>query len=231
AGLSADAISYVETHGTGTPLGDPIEITGLCKAFGDIKQRCPIGSVKSNIGHCEAAAGIAAVTKVLLQLQHGQIAPSLHAQALNPHIDFAATPFVVNQTLCDWQTRIINGKPEPKSAGISSFGAGGSNAHIIIQEWLAVTPQTTNHPALIVLSAKDEAHLQILALNLVNHIAQQQHELALVDLAYTLQVGRVAMAQRLGFMADSIEQVVSVLQAWLDGKANKCRVNRIDPMP
>ena len=136
SGLDPRAISYVEAHGTGTKLGDPIEITGLAKAFGPEieKQFCWIGSAKSNIGHCESAAGIAGLTKVLLQMQHRQLAPSLHATELNPNIDFANTPFIVNQRLCDWPKPIIDGKEYPRIAGISSFGAGGSNAHVIIQE-------------------------------------------------------------------------------------------------
>jgi amino acid adenylation domain-containing protein len=139
AGLTADQISYVEAHGTGTELGDPIEITGLTQAFQKDTQAtgfCKIGSVKSNIGHLESAAGIAGLTKIILQMKHGQIAPSLHAQTLNPNIRFETTPFVVNQTLTDWEQPMCNGKRAPRRAGISSFGAGGSNAHIIVEEYL-----------------------------------------------------------------------------------------------
>jgi polyketide synthase PksN len=113
----------------------------LTKAFHEYtpdKQFCSIGSAKSNIGHCESAAGIAGVTKVLLQLQHRQLAPSLHSEVLNPNIDFSKTPFVVQQELVEWKRPLveINGesKEYPRRAGISSFGAGGANAHMVIEE-------------------------------------------------------------------------------------------------
>ncbi|TAL41443.1 MAG: polyketide synthase of type I, partial [Methylovulum sp.] len=161
AGIDPRAVSYIEAHGTGTPLGDPIEITGLTKAFGQSsadKPYCWIGSAKSNIGHAESAAGIAGVTKVLLQMQHGQIAPSLHSERLNPHIDFAATPFIVNQQLRDWQRPVVDGKLMTRIAGVSSFGAGGSNVHLVIEEYAGncIEPADIQQTALVVLSAKDE---------------------------------------------------------------------------
>src|SRR4029077_14101428 len=114
-------VSYIEAHGTGTKLGDPIEITALTKAFDAYTKEtgfCLIGSAKSNIGHCESAAGIAGLTKVLLQMQHQQIVPSLHSAQLNPHIDFGSTPFVVNQSLRVWEQLVIDGKKVPRIAGI-----------------------------------------------------------------------------------------------------------------
>ncbi len=131
-------ISYIEAHGTGTKLGDPIEIAALSKAFQHYTQDtefCLIGSAKSNIGHCESAAGIAGLSKVLLQMQHQQIVPSLHSRQLNPHIDFPKSPFVVNQSLRTWEPPVIDGRKLPRIAGISSFGAGGSNAHMIVEEY------------------------------------------------------------------------------------------------
>ena len=145
AQIDPRAVSYIEAHGTGTELGDPIEVTGLTKVFNQsaserLIQTCAIGSVKSNIGHCESAAGIAGVTKVLLQLKHKQLAPSLHSQSLNLNIDFAKTPFKVQQQLESWSrpTIVIDGvaREYPRIAGISSFGAGGANAHVIIEEIL-----------------------------------------------------------------------------------------------
>src|SRR5262249_50857191 len=130
-------VSYVEAHGTGTALGDPIEIAGLTRAFEQSshrKQYCAIGSLKSNMGHSESAAGIAGLTKVLLQMKYGQLAPSLHAEVANPEIDFEKTPFKVQKRLERWQRpeREVNGVVEeaPRIAGLSSFGAGGSNAHL-----------------------------------------------------------------------------------------------------
>src|SRR5947209_5601579 len=122
AGIDPRQVGYIEAHGTGTRLGDPIEIAALRKAFSDSERAsCLIGSAKSNIGHCESAAGIAGVTKVLLQMQHGEIVPSLHSAELNPHIDFDETPFVVNQTLRSWEAPVVDGRLLPRIAGISSF--------------------------------------------------------------------------------------------------------------
>ncbi|WP_373855388.1 SDR family NAD(P)-dependent oxidoreductase, partial [Desulfocucumis palustris] len=143
AGVHPRTISYLEAHGTGTSLGDPIEVAGLTRAFEQNtkdKQFCAIGSVKSNIGHCESAAGIAGVTKVLLQLKHRQLVPSLNSSVPNPNIDFGSTPFVVQQELVEWKRPVaeINGESReyPRIAGISSFGAGGANAHVIIEEYI-----------------------------------------------------------------------------------------------
>lgn len=133
AGVCADEISCVEAHGTGTALGDPIEISSITKVFRENTkdtQYCSIGSVKSNIGHCEGAAGMAALTKVLLEMQHQTLVPSIHSDILNPYIDFASTPFYVQQVPTAWQPR--NGK---RIAGISAFGAGGSNAHLILEAY------------------------------------------------------------------------------------------------
>jgi len=141
AKVPARAISYVEAHGTGTSLGDPIEISGLSKAFGAQTTDtgyCAIGSAKSNIGHAESAAGIAGLTKVLLQMKHGTLVPSLHSQTLNPHIDFGTTPFVVQREVAAWSRPTLNldgrSREWPRIAGLSSFGAGGSNAHLVIEE-------------------------------------------------------------------------------------------------
>ncbi|WP_186146356.1 beta-ketoacyl synthase N-terminal-like domain-containing protein, partial [Burkholderia gladioli] len=110
SGVPARAVSYIEAHGTGTSLGDPIEIAGLTQAFGEYTQDrgfCAIGSAKSNVGHCESAAGMAGLTKLLLQMKHGTLVKSLHSETLNPHIDFAATPFVVQQDARPWQRPVL----------------------------------------------------------------------------------------------------------------------------
>ncbi|WP_123057284.1 amino acid adenylation domain-containing protein, partial [Desulfocucumis palustris] len=143
AEIDPRTISYVEAHGTGTSLGDPIEIAGLSKSFNACsseKQYCPIGSVKSNIGHLEAAAGVAGLAKVLLQMKHKQLVPSLHAKQPNPNINFDKTPFFVQYELTQWNQPVIeiNGQSRsyPRRASISSFGAGGANAHVIIEEYI-----------------------------------------------------------------------------------------------
>ncbi|MBY0088466.1 non-ribosomal peptide synthetase [Brevibacillus brevis] len=228
AGIDPRTISYLEAHGTGTSLGDPIEIAGLTKAFQAYttdKQFCSIGSAKSNIGHCESAAGIAGITKILLQLKHGQLAPSLHAEVLNPNIDFSATPFVVQQELAEWKRPVIDGQEFPRRSGVSSFGAGGSNAHIVLEEYIpdhekrpAIHVSHAN-PAIILLSAKNESQLHEQALRLLAAIKDQSiSDLDLADIAYTLQVGREAMEERLAVMAGSVQELQEKLTQFVDGQ-------------
>ncbi|WP_052700201.1 SDR family NAD(P)-dependent oxidoreductase [Methylocucumis oryzae] len=210
AHVKADAISYIEAHGTGTQLGDPIEITGLTKAFQQdgVTGSCRIGSAKSNIGHCESAAGIAGLTKVLLQLKHHEIAPSLHAETLNPNIDFAATPFIVNQQLTAWEKPVVNGETLTRIAGLSSFGAGGANAHIIIAEYDSptVTSEPVATPQLIVLSANTEAQRTAYAQSLLAWLDNNANNtaLTLANLAYSLSTGRMAMSKRLAIIAEDL---------------------------
>ncbi|MFI8931748.1 SDR family NAD(P)-dependent oxidoreductase [Streptomyces sp. NPDC053474] len=227
SGIDPRAISYVEAHGTGTKLGDPIEITGLSQAFtaaspdgAGAAGPCYLGSAKSNIGHCESAAGIAGLTKVLLQLQHGQIAPSLHSATLNPHIDFSRTPFVVNQELRDWERPVVDGRPQPRIAGVSSFGAGGANAHLIVAEHTDRRPAPAAHgPQLFPLSAKDEDRLRAYAERVLRFAKDTAHlaDVTPADLAYTLQTGREAMDERLGVVADSFAALAEKLERHLAG--------------
>ncbi|MDD5273733.1 MAG: beta-ketoacyl synthase N-terminal-like domain-containing protein, partial [Methylovulum sp.] len=217
AGVSPDAVSYLEAHGTGTVLGDPIEVSALSQAFAASptnpknRQYCALGSVKSNIGHCESAAGIAGLTKVLLQMQHRQLAPSLHATILNPHINFADTPFAVQQQPAAWQrpVRVSVGVSQelPRLAGLSSFGAGGANAHLLVEEYIGPARQSRpdNPIALLVLSAKTPERLQAVARNLLVYVQLGQANLDLLDVAYTLQIGRVACSERLAFVAASLD--------------------------
>src|SRR5205823_9871431 len=144
ANIAAGSIGYIEAHGTGTELGDPIEISGLNSAFSADhveNQTCAIGSVKSNIGHLEAAAGVVGVSKVLLQMKHRQIAPSLHSAELNEFIDFQNSPFYVPQRLEEWKPKELNGVRMPLRAGVSSFGAGGCNAHIVLESYETPQPE------------------------------------------------------------------------------------------
>ena len=224
AGVDPRTISYLEAHGTGTSLGDPIEITGLTKAYKrytEDKQFCAIGSIKSNIGHTEAAAGIAGLTKILLQLREKQIVPSLHSKTLNPNIDFLDTPFVVQQELADWKRPVIEGKEYPRIAGISSFGAGGSNAHIIIQEYVDAPAMTHEavKPQLIVLSAKNEECLKVYAQSMLDFLAQKT--VALAEFAYTLQIGRKALEMRLAFCAQDQQELCRKLQAFVSEKTDE----------
>ena len=228
AGVDARTISYVEAHGTGTALGDPIEITGLTKAFEmytNEKQFCKIGSVKSNIGHCESAAGIASITKVLLQMRYGKLVPSLHAEVENPNINFENTPFVVQKTLEDWEQKKLdrNGEDQicPRRAGISSFGAGGSNAHIILEEYQRPEEEReteTGKEEIILLTAKTKEQLVKVAERLLHYIQEQKlGDDKLAGIAYTLQTGRSFYEERLAMSVSSIEQLTEQLCAYITG--------------
>jgi acyl transferase domain-containing protein/acyl carrier protein len=185
AEVEPETISYIETHGTGTALGDPIEIAALNQVFGDATE-CAIGSVKTNIGHLDAAAGVTGLIKTVLALKHQQIPPSLHFQQPNPKIDFANSPFYVNTELKEWKTAGY-----PRRAGVSSFGIGGTNVHVVLEETPAIVRAIRESPLqeLLVVSAKTESALETATDNLVEHF-RNNPELDLADVAYTLQVGR-----------------------------------------
>jgi acyl transferase domain-containing protein/acyl carrier protein len=231
AGVDARQVSYIEAHGTGTKLGDPIEIAALSKAFREHTPDtgfCLLGSAKSNIGHCESAAGIAGLTKVVLQMRHRQIVPSLHSARLNPNIDFGTTPFEVNQRLRDWEAPLIDGKHAPRIAGLSSFGAGGANAHFVIEEYIAPEAQAADGlpeiglPAIVPLSARTPEQLMQKVRDLLFMLQEASdagRRIDLASLAYTLQVGREAMEERLAFVVDSTAHLQDVLSAHIDGDA------------
>ncbi|TMC21453.1 MAG: SDR family NAD(P)-dependent oxidoreductase, partial [Chloroflexi bacterium] len=230
AGISARTVSYIEGHGTGTELGDPIEVTGLTQAFHRDTQEigfCALGSVKSNIGHLEAAAGIAGVTKIVLQMKYQKIVPSLHAKTINPNINSTKIPFVLQQELTDWKRPLVElngeGRLYPRIAGISSFGAGGANAHLVLEEYIPDThPRTAitvdaHNPAIIVLSARNEEQLKKRAQQLLEEIVDQQlSDENLADLAYTLQVGREAMQERLAVVAGSMKKLAEKLEQFVE---------------
>ena len=222
AGIDARQIGYIEAHGTGTKLGDPIEIAALNKAFQVYTQDtgfCLIGSAKSNIGHCESAAGIAGLTKVLLQMRHRQIVPSLHSERLNPHIDFDKSPFVVNQSLRDWDAPVVDGRLLPRIAGISSFGAGGSNAHMLIEEYNAPVEQPVTHAqVVVVLSARTAEQLRQKARELLAFVRSDVDAIDATAMAYTLQVGREPMDERLGFVVSTTESLAEKLEAFVAGE-------------
>ncbi|AOJ03978.1 polyketide synthase [Burkholderia mayonis] len=225
SGVPARAVGYVEAHGTGTALGDPIELAGLTRAFAETtgdRGFCALGSVKSNIGHCESAAGIAGVTKVLLQMKHRALVPTLHADEANPDIDFAQSPFVLQRRLAPWP------KPDtgdwPRIAGVSSFGAGGANAHVVLEEFVdarVATDADDASSAIIVLSAATDDALRRRARQL--HAALADGEIdadRLHDLAYTLQAGREAMAARFGCVVGSVAALQAMLAAFVEGDAS-----------
>ncbi|MHB1946560.1 MAG: beta-ketoacyl synthase N-terminal-like domain-containing protein [Gammaproteobacteria bacterium] len=226
ASIDPRSISYIEAHGTGTALGDPIEIRGLQDAFEQFtqdKQYCAIGSVKSNIGHLESAAGISQLTKVLLQMHHKKLVPSIHADKLNPFIDFAQTPFFVQREVSDW----LPASGYPRRAGISSFGAGGANVHIIIDEYviepLKIQPNKINKPFIFLLSAMNAERLQVHAQQILNYLSAEQHhyqtaadlDIWLNNLCYTLQTGRESMSARLAIAALDTTDLITKLTTYL----------------
>ncbi|MFH0133435.1 SDR family NAD(P)-dependent oxidoreductase [Variovorax sp. VaC1] len=200
AGVSADTIGYVEAHGTGTTLGDPIEIAALTQAFrADTERRgfCAVGSVKTNIGHLDAAAGVAGLIKATLALKHRVLPPSLHFERPNPQIDFAGSPFYVSAQSQPW----AEGRT-PRRAGVSSFGIGGTNVHVVLEEAPAAqATAATSQWQVLPLSAKDEAALAQGRAQLAAHL-QSHGEQALEDVAHTLQSGRRAFAWRSAVVAN-----------------------------
>jgi acyl transferase domain-containing protein len=194
SGVDARTISYVETHGTGTLIGDPIEVSGLTQAFRahtDARGFCGIGSLKSNIGHLGEAAGVGGVIKTVLALRRGLIPPTAGFEIPNPNIDFATSPFYVARTVQDWPRG-----EEPRRAGVTALGAGGTNAHVILEE---APPEAPGGPSrewqLLPLSARSDAALDAATKRLAEHL-RATPALALADAAYTLQLGRRAFDRR-----------------------------------
>jgi acyl transferase domain-containing protein/acyl carrier protein len=210
AEVEPETINYIEAHGTGTALGDPIEIAALSKVFRASTEKkgfCAIGSVKTNIGHLDAAAGIAGLLKTVLVLKHQSIPPTLNFEQPNPQIDFANSPFYVNKTLSEWKVGL-----SPRRAGVSSLGMGGTNAHVILEEAPALPASSSSRSwQLLVLSAKTESALETATTNLVQHLTQHP-ELNLADVAHTLQVGRREFNHRRMLVCRDIEDAVNALE-------------------
>ncbi len=217
AGINADSVTLIEAHGTGTSLGDPIEIESLTRVFRhttDRRQFCAIGSVKPNIGHLDVAAGVAGLIKASLALRHRVLPPSLNYEQPNPNIDFESSPFFVNTQLQPWDA------PFPRRAGLSSFGVGGTNAHLVIEEappavttTAETTPAaTTSQPApqLLLLSARSAAALDQQRLSLIEHL-NEHPQIDMTDVAYTLQTGRKTFNYTLATVARDREHAVKVL--------------------
>ncbi|MFC7440507.1 type I polyketide synthase [Laceyella putida] len=210
AEVDPETVSYVEAHGTGTPLGDPIELRALTEAFREKtgeKQFCAIGSVKSNVGHLNTAAGVAGLIKTALALKHQQIPPSLHVERPNPNIDFENSPFYVQTQLTPWQRR----KNAPRRAGISSFGIGGTNAHLVLEEApVRETEPTQRSFHLLTLSAKTPAALEQATDQLAEHLGKET-SLSLADVAQTLRIGRLDMHHRRFVVAADAEDAKRAL--------------------
>ena len=210
AGISPDTVGYVEAHGSGTEVGDPVEIAALTQAFREGTDRtgfCAVGSVKTAIGHLDTAAGIAGLIKAVLALRHGEIPPSLHFSEPNPRIDFAGSPFVVADALRPWERG-----GHPRRAGVSSFGLGGTNAHVVLEEAPARASVPSARPwQLLVLSARTPTALEAATDRLAAHLrAHPEQELA--DVAWTLQAGRRAWEHRRVLVCRDAEDAAAALE-------------------
>ena len=211
AGVEADTISYIEAHGTATPMGDPIEIAALTQPFRastSKKNFCAIGSVKGNIGHTDAAAGVTSLIKTALSLKHKMLPPSLHFTAPNPKIDFANSPFFVNSTLTEWKAGAT-----PRRAGVSGFGVGGTNAHIVLEEAPPLKPSGPSRLwQLLPLSARTGSALDSATAQLCEHL-KENPDLNLADAACTLQSRRRAFDHRRIVVCRDAEDAVRTLEA------------------
>jgi phthiocerol/phenolphthiocerol synthesis type-I polyketide synthase E len=210
AGVEPQTIGYIEAHGTGTSLGDPIEIEALTRAFRegtDEKQFCAIGSVKTNIGHLDSAAGIAGLIKTVQVLKHGEVPPSLHFQTPNPEIDFENSPFYVSTSLHELQRG-----ETPRRAGISSFGIGGTNAHVVLEEAPGSRGEESRRPyQILTLSAHTPAALQKMSDELAAHL-QENSEIDLPDVAYTRNVGRKTFSYKRALIAKDRDDCIQQLR-------------------
>lgn len=209
AGVQPETISYIEAHGTGTPLGDPIEMAALTQVFRASTPRqgfCAIGSVKTNIGHLDVAAGVAGLIKTVLALKHAQIPASLHFQKPNPQIEFATSPFSVPTSLTAWPSGAT-----PRRAGVSSFGIGGTNAHVVLEEApTAAFVRADKSSRLLILSARTVVALDAMSTQLAVHLREHPH-LDLADVAYTLHAGRRAFPHRRTLVCSSVEDAAHAL--------------------
>jgi len=209
AGVDPATIGYIEAHGTGTPLGDPIEIAALTKAFRaktTAKQFCAVGTAKVNVGHLDIAAGVTGLIHATHVVRYGKMPPTVHFHKPNPRFDFADSPFFVNETLRDWNT-----DNAPRRAGVSAFGVGGTNAHIILEQAPHISSQPSPRPVqLVLLSARSEAAFAQATTNLVE-FQKNSPDVDLADLAFTLQEGRHAFAHRRFVVAQSPTDVVTAL--------------------
>jgi len=222
--VDPESISYIETHGTGTQLGDSIEFAALKQVFCDRKSPCYLGAVKTNIGHLDAASGVAGFMKTVLALKHGQIPPMINFTKSNPILGMENSPFTINTKLMNWQHASY-----PLRAGVSSFGVGGTNAHLILEE----APATECHvqedlsQQLILLSAQSSESLEIMAENLAQHL-EEHPEIHLQDVAYTLQVGRKPFEYRKKIVCSSSQQLIDALR---DHGSHQSQANRWEEAP
>lgn len=211
ASVSPSSVSYVEGHGTATEMGDPVEFRALDEVMGDELKRddrvCTLGSVKSNVGHLDAAAGVAGVIKTVLAMENRALPPTLYFESANPQLGLERSPFSVSSELQKWTNDLL-----PRRAGVSSFGMGGTNAHAILEEAPSrVSEAKDKKPRVFPLSAKSNAALQKGAENLVSYLESSSQSLG--DIAHTLQVGRRALPHRMALVAGSNKELVQQLKS------------------
>jgi polyketide synthase PksN len=226
--INPEQITMVEAHGTGTKLGDPIEVQALIDSFQKFTQKtgyCALGTLKTNIGHAFFGSGVTALIKVLLSLKHSQIPASLNFEKINPYIPIENSPFFVNTSLKSWVTE----SNQPRCAAINAFGATGINVHLVVEEYDSKNQEllsdsfsvSAKESYLIVLSAKNEERLHKRAEELYQFLLQTPSDtFTLLDIAYTLQVGRDAMEERMGLIVSSIEELNEKLDGFLEGQKN-----------
>jgi amino acid adenylation domain-containing protein len=209
AGIAPETIGYVEAHGTGTPLGDPIEVAALRRVFAGVgRATCALGSVKSNLGHLDAAAGVAGLIKAVLALKHEEIPPSLHFSTPNPKLELDSSPFFVPTRAVPWPAGVA-----PRRAGVSSFGIGGTNAHVVLEEAPAIPASSAGRPAqVLLLSAKAPAAVERAALALADHL-ERAPGINLADVAYTLQIGREQFSHRRAVVSRNRGEALEALRA------------------
>jgi acyl transferase domain-containing protein/acyl carrier protein len=240
AGIDPRTISYVEAAAAGSGFGDSIELTALNRVFEKFtadRQFCAIGSVKSNLGHAEAGSGMTQLAKVVLQLQNRQLAPSIKAEPLNPNVCFDGTAFFLQSDRSEWKRPVITAgmkeRTYPRRALLDSFGAGGTNACLIVEEYEGGAERSADcrvksRPQVIVFSARNKGRLAEIVRQIIEHI-KNHTTIRLADLAYTLQVGREAMSSRLAMVVTSCEELLQGLEAYLRGIEKGCEIEA--PIP
>lgn len=230
AGVDPSTVSYMEAHGTGTVLGDPIEFNGLKRAFSQLSERfgvtvpekhCAIGSVKSNLGHLETAAGITGLLKVALALKHRRLPGNLHFKEPNPHLTLEGSPFYILDKSQEWAPSLDGNVAIPRRAGVSSFGFGGANAHVILEEYTCESAHSSSETepsrlTAIPISARAPQVLQVMAGELLERL-DSNPDLRLIDVATTLQAGRDSWKHRVCFLSSTTEEFKSLLKKFIEG--------------
>lgn len=229
-GIDASRVSYIEAQGTGTEIGDAVEFQALTRAFPQKSaQSCAVASVKTHVGHLEVASGMASLLKVLLQIKHNRIVANLHLDSINPHIKIDGSPFYIPVEARQWgQQSDPKGADLPKIAGINAFGFGGVNAHLVVEEYVncpTSEARDETQPLAIVLSAMSLEQIKKLAAGLIG-VVQNVSQVDLYRVAYTLQVGRRALNERVGFVAHSREDCISILTEIASGDYSSKRIHR-----